>query len=109
CTDVASRTGWGPQLQANLFSAGFGMGATAFEIGDEVPALSGVQNNGDDFPAVQLLTESGAPVGIVAGVDEAYAARTGGIRVGDWDYLSNGNILVVGESRQSADLVDIYG
>lgn len=108
-TATAPRTAWGPKIKANLFGAGFGMGATAFEIGEEVAALAATQNAGDDFPAVQLVTESGAPVGIAAGVDAAYASRPGGIRIGDWDYLSNGNILVVGESRQDQDLIDVYG
>jgi hypothetical protein len=106
---IAGRTSWGPKIKANLFGSGFGMGATAFELGNEVPALAGVQNTDDDFPAVQLVSETGAPIGIVAGADANYASRTGGIRVGDWDYLSNGNVLIVGESRQDQDLVDIYG
>ncbi len=106
---TAGRAAWGPKIKANLFGTGFGMGAVAFEIGEEIPALAATQNNGDDFPAVQIVSESGAPIGVLAGVDATYASRAGGIRIGDWDYLSNGNIVIVGESRQSDDLANLYG
>lgn len=82
------------------------MGATAFDLGLEVPEIAPYQNTGD-WPAVQLLGNAGDPIGIVNGVSVEYGARDGNIRIGDWDYLSNSNIVVVGESRQSADLVDI--
>ena len=106
---IAGRAAWGPKIKANLFGTGFGMGATAFEIGEEVPAFAATENGGEEFPAVQLVTETGAPVGIVAGVDAAYASRPNGIRIADWEYLSNGNIVIVGESRQDDDLLNIYG
>lgn len=106
---TAGRTSWGPKIKANLFGTGFGMGASSYELGDEIPALSATQNGGEDFPTVQLVTETGSPVGVVAGVDATYAERPGNIRIADWDYLSNGNVLIVGESRQDDDLVSIYG
>jgi hypothetical protein len=109
-----ARTSWGPKIKANLFGNGIGMGATSFELGLEVPALLPIENNADgenagDYPTVQLLDNNGAPIGILSGVTDAYAERPGNIRIGDWDYLSNGNIVIVGESRQSADLVSVYG
>ncbi len=105
---VPGHTAWGPKIKANLFGEGVGMGATAYDLGLEVPELAGYNGTGD-WPAVQLLTDAGAPVAIVNGVPETYAAREGDIRIGDWNYLATGNIVIVGESRQSADLVDFYG
>ena len=98
---------WGPKIHANLFGDGVGMGATSFGLGEEVTELAGFINTGD-FPSIQLLSNAGQPLKIVTGVDSTYAARDGDIRIGDWEYLSNSNIVVVGESRQSADLVSIY-
>jgi hypothetical protein len=113
-TAVSGRTAWGPKIKANLFGNGFGMGATAFDLGLEVASMAGIQfdaagANAGDFPGVQLLNNTGGPLGVVSGVSEAYAERSGDIRIGDWDYLSNGNILIVGESRQRDDLVAVYG
>ncbi len=105
---VSGRTSWGPKIKANLFGAGFGMGATAFDLGKEVASQAGYQDKGD-WPAVQLLNDAGGPLGIVSGLSEEYAARDGDVRIGDWDYLANGNLVIVGESRQRPDLVDIYG
>ena len=107
---------WGPKIKANLFGSGIGMGATAFDLALEIEELFDVNTvggdpdvNAGDFPAVQLLTDDGAPIGIpLIGLTDEYAERDGDIRIGDWDYLSNGNIVIVGESRQEADLVDIY-
>jgi len=109
-TPTPGRTSWGPKIKANPFGDGIGMGATAFDLAKEVTELS-PDYNGDfgDFPAVQLLNGDGTPVSIVTGIPAAYHAREGSIRIGDWDYLSSGNIVVVGESRQGADLVDVYG
>jgi hypothetical protein len=105
---VSGRTSWGPKIKANPFGNGIGMGATSFELGIEVTELAGFNETGD-FPAVQLLENDGKPIGIVTGVPAEYAAREGDIRIADWDYLSNGNIVIVGESRQNQDLVDVYG
>ena len=110
---ISGWTSWGPKIKANLFGPGLGMGATSFGLGYEVPEflptnLQADQTEGD-FPSVQLLNNDGTPVSIQAGVSDAYADTAGNIRVGDWDYLSNGNILIVGESRQGTDLVDKYG
>ena len=104
---VSGRTGWGPKVKANPFGDGMGMGVTAFDLGLEVSEFAAYQDSGD-WPAVQLVTDNGDPVGIVNGVPVDYGARAGNIRIGDWDYLSTGNIAIVGESRQTDDLVSIY-
>jgi hypothetical protein len=114
-TPIPPNGSWGPKIKANLFGDGIGMGSTSFTGG---PGESGFNNeiteyanfgDGGDFPTVQLLNNDGQPLGIVAGVTDAYADHPGDIRIGDWDYLSNGNIVIAGESRQSDDLVDLYG
>lgn len=108
---VAGGHSWGPKIKANLFGDGVGMGATSWQLDLEVPALAGYDgNNQGDYPTVQLLSNTGQPIRIDAGVSEAFATRDpGSIRIGDWDYLSNSNIVIVGENRQSADLVDVFG
>jgi hypothetical protein len=108
---VFGGSGWGPKIKANLFGDGIGMGSSSFFLGEEVVAFAAYDDqNSGDFPSVQLLGNEGAPVGILAGVTAAYATRdSGSIRIGDWDYLSNGNLVIAGESRQSDDLVSVYG
>jgi hypothetical protein len=108
---VVGATSWGPKIKANLFGDGLGMGATSFLLGEEVVAFAAYDDqNMGDFPSVQLLGNDGQPAGVLGGVSAAYATQDGGnIRIGDWDYLSNGNILIVGESRQNPDLVNLYG
>lgn len=109
---TSGNAAWGPKIKANLFGDGIGMGATAYGIGIEVPEFKDIQVNpaGDegDFPAVQLLTNDGKPVAIAAGASDAYADADGDIRIGDWEYLANGNVVIVGESRQKDDLVTLY-
>ena len=102
---------WGPKIKANLFGDGVGMGSTSWQLEVEEPLVGEFDgNNQGDYPTVQLLGNSGQPVGIVGGVSPAFAVRdSGSIRIGDWDYLANGNIVIVGESRQNADLVDVFG
>jgi hypothetical protein len=82
------------------------MGATSFGLAVEVPEFLSIniQENGEegDFPSVQMLDDTGAPIGIVSWSD-ADAEPLGDIRIGDWDYLSNGNILIVGEDRQGIE------
>lgn len=105
---IPGNTAWGPKIKANLFGDGFGMGATVYALGGEVPAWAD-WDAGGDWPGVQLLSSGSEPLGIVSGVPADYGATSGNIRIGDWDYLSNGNIVVVGESRQGDDLVNKYG
>ena len=112
-------TGWGPKLHANLFGAGFGLGDTAtFALPFEIPSpyiayfvgSPAPETFSGGFPAVQLVSSDGIPQGNMAGVSAAYANDTllQEIRMGDWEYLANGNIVIVGESRQADDLVNLY-
>jgi len=108
---------WGPKIKANLFGAGFGMGSTAWGLGEAMEEFFDVNTvggdpavNAGDYPAVQLVNEDGTPDGVaLCGVSDAYAEPDGDIRIADWEFLSNGNIVIVGESRQNADLVNVYG
>jgi len=108
---IPGRTSWGPKIKANLFGDGHGMGATSFELGLEVPELANInldEGGGGDFPSIQLLDNAGNPIGIVS-YSDADAEAQGDIRIADWDYLSNGNVVIVGESRQNADLNGKFG
>jgi len=106
-----------PKIKANLFGAGFGMGSWVEGLlAEEIPELYDVNTIGGDsnaveiFPVAQPFNEDGTPEGpVLAGVSDAYAERPGHIRISDWDYLSNGNIVIGGESRQANDLVNVYG
>lgn len=109
---VSGYTAWGPKIKANLFGEGIGMGATAFSLGVEIAELADInidEGGGGDFPAVQLLKNDGTPISVLSGVSDEAAEPEGNIRIGDWDYLSNGNIVIVGESRQGTDLMEKYG
>jgi hypothetical protein len=103
---------WGPKIKANLFGDGIGMGSTSFGLSAEIASFAPYDDgNKGDVPAVQLLDNTGQPVApVLGGVSAAYAvSNDGNIRIADWDYLSNGNLLVVGESRQNDDLINLYG
>jgi hypothetical protein len=105
--------GWGPKIKGNLFGNGIGHGASGG--GDaliaEVPGFETWTAGSGDVPIVQLFDNNAAPISpILTGASAAYAgADTGSIRIGDWDYLSNGNIVIAGDSRQSADYMNLYG
>lgn len=110
-TAIPGRTSWGPKIKANPFGDGIGMGATSFELGLEIPEFADINvdaGGGGDFPAVQLLDNAGNPIGIVSYAD-ADVEPQGDVRIADWDYLSNGNIVIVGESRQNDDLSGKFG
>ena len=121
-----ARTAWGPKIKANPFGTGFGMGATSYAVRDPGSAtgLNGPGNeithlfpinfdqsvNGDGvrvgsaFAPVQLVNNDGTSAGLtLAGGTEADYAPAGGVRIADWHYLANGNIVIVNESRQVAD------
>ncbi len=102
---------WGPKIKANLFGNGFGMGSVSYGLSAEIVALAAWDDaNMGDIPTVQLLNNDGTPVTVLPGVTSSYAtANPGNIRIADWEYLANGNILIMGESRQNDDLVNIYG
>ncbi|MCB1128684.1 MAG: hypothetical protein KDM81_19470, partial [Verrucomicrobiae bacterium] len=102
-TPTPAYPAWGPKIKANLFGNGFGMGATAFDLRLEVPEVTDIEmaaGSSGDWPAVQLMGNNSEPIGIVSGVSVAEATPSGDIRIADWDYLSTGNIVIVGESRQ---------
>ena len=101
-------TSWGPKIKANLFGSGLGMGATSYDLGLEVTEFQAFDAGGD-YPTVQLLAGNGAPGKTVAGLTQIYTQTQGDIRIADWDYLANGNVVIVAESQQQADLVDLYG
>src|SRR5262249_53048818 len=101
------------KIKANLFGPGLGMGASG-SVGAEVPELVdiNVDDGGTgDFGCVQLLNDDGTPSILVplSGYSDADAQPVGNVRIGDWEYLSNGNILIVSESRQGDDLVNRFG
>jgi len=120
-TPAPAHVAWGPKIHANLFGNGIGNGGSAsagldagsvpFGMGFEVPRLLGTHDDNNnsgadfgDFPAVQLLNNDGSKAAnVLSGATEVNAEPQGSIRIGDWEYLSNGNIAIVGESRQVAD------
>lgn len=109
-TPISGYTAWGPKIKANPYGPGIGMGAVAFSLGVEVPELAAINETPGDFPALQLFTDDGGPLSpAIAGLTVEDATPSGNVRIGDWDYLSDGNILVVSESRQGADLVNRFG
>lgn len=106
---IPANTAWGPKIKANPFGDGFGMGATGYDLALEIPTMSDFSGDDGDFPVVQLLNNAGQPLGLVTGVPAPFHQRSGSIRIGDWHYLSTGNVVIAGESRQEADLVDVFG
>ncbi len=108
---VFGGSAWGPKIKANPFGEGVGMGATSYYLSQEVPEFAAWDDaNMGDIPSVQLLDSRGNPVRILVGVSAAYAtSSSSNIRIADWDYLSNSNIVIVGESRQGDDLINLYG
>lgn len=100
--------GWGPKIKADWFGGGFGMGSTAFGFADPtfgVESLADAQmnegNEPGDIPGVQLYDADGAPIlPVRSGVTDEFAEPAGDIRIGDFCFLSNGSIAVVGEVRQ---------
>ncbi len=100
---------YGGKAKGNLFGVGFGFGSAGGEIACEIPELAAIAGSGEDFPVVQLLNNDGTRNASAGGPDVAgilsYSATDtapdGDIRID----LSNGNILLVGESRQVDDWV----
>lgn len=113
--------GWGPKIKANRWGDGMGAGSSDWWAGleiDELAALNAWNTFGfdSDMPLVQLLNNDGTPyqpgavttdgngdvlnLGILGfRTNDVYLA--GSVRIADWDYLSDGNIVIVGESRQN--------
>lgn len=108
-------TGWGPKVEANMFGDGIGFGGSYWWIGLEVAELYDVNlantNSFDnDMPALQLLNNDGTALhaGPMSGrtnlgiltYDPQDVSLPGSIRIADWGWLSNGHIILAGESRQ---------
>lgn len=107
---------FGGKAKANLFGNGFAFCAGCDAIACEIPELFAINNDnlGTEFngsPVVQLLNNDGSRNAAAGGPDvagilsfsDADVEYDGSVRPGDIDYLSNGNILIVGESRQVED------
>jgi hypothetical protein len=117
-TAIGGYTGWGGSWpKANRFGNGLGWSAMCWEIGLEISELFDINMangaGGDDAPYTQLLNNDGTPLrpGVINGMTNlgilaftvADVTPDGSIRCGEIEYLSSGNIAVVGESRQADD------
>jgi len=111
-----SYTAWAAKVKANLFGTGFGLGGSADAIACEIPQFFNIQvdtggTSSGDVPAVQFLNNDGSRDASIGGPDvagiasfsDADAEAAGNIRMGDWERLANGNVVIVGESRQADD------
>lgn len=59
---------------------------------------------------MQLVNNNGTPgAGILAGTDDGQAQPAGQVAPHGMEYLANGNIVIVSESRQDQDFVDRFG
>ncbi|MBM3847285.1 MAG: hypothetical protein FJ405_13510, partial [Verrucomicrobia bacterium] len=114
-TAIPAGTAWGPKLKANRFGGGFGFGATAFAVWQEIPELVDINfqssdESEGDFPMLQLFScEAQTTSPAFGGVTDLEADPPGNMRISDWDFLSNGDIVIATESRQTSDLVDRFG
>ena len=110
---------YGGKLKANQFGNGFMFCAGADAEGCEIPELinintdaAGGPGSSGSSPIVQLLNNDGSRNAAIGGPDvagivsfsDADVEPFGSVRPGDVDFLSNGNLLIVGESRQTNDL-----
>lgn len=107
---------FGGKGKANQFGDGFMFSSGGSDFACEIPELTNI--NIDDgglgtggFPGVQLLNNDGSRNAAIGGPDvagivtfsDADLEPAGSVRPGDVDFLANGNLLIVGESRQVAD------
>ena len=120
-TAIGGYTGWGGSWpKANRFGSGMGWSAMCWEIGYEIDELYDIMMASQqmDCPTTQLLNNDGTPLrpGVISGVTNlgilsftaADVSAGGGeddIRGGELEYLSSGNIAVMGYSRQTDDWV----
>lgn len=128
--------GWAAHLRANRFGNGVAFGTMTWTIGWEVPefyninmndsglACGGATNDAcidscNDEAAWQLLNNDGTPLrpgpingitnsGILMFSDEE-CQPAGDVRVGGLEYLANGNIVIVGDSRKAYDANTRFG
>jgi len=97
----------GVKIKANLFGPGWGIGSYTASV--QTPSLAVAQSLGQT-PILQLFQNDGTPiVPAKCGVPEDFAAAAGDIRIGDFDFLSNGNIVTIGESRQLDENINLFG
>lgn len=109
-----------PKARANRFGSGFVVGGRGDRIGLEIATLFAI--NEDDsgaldvssaasgFPIAQLMNNSGTAVSpvVAMGTDADYQP-VGNVFCHGAEILANGNIVLVGECRQNADLIDRWG
>jgi hypothetical protein len=103
--------GWGPKAKTNWFGPGFGMGAVCYpeDIASVAETYLDV-GGGGSVGLVQLYEADGTPIiPVRCGTTDELNEPEGGGRIGDWDYLSNGNIVIITENRQEEDNVTKYG
>lgn len=109
---------YGGKLKANQFGNGFMFCAGADAQGCEIPELININTDAGggpgasgSSPVVQLLNNDGSRNAALGGPEvagivsfsDADVEPLGSIRPGDVDFLANGNLLIVGESRQVDD------
>jgi len=120
-TAIGGYTGWGGSWpKANRFGNGMGWSAMCWEIGYEIDQLYDIMMASQqmDCPTTQLLNNDGTPLrpGVISGMNNlgilsftaADMSAAGGeddVRGGEIEYLSSGNIVVMGYSRQTDDRV----
>ena len=109
---------YGGKLKANQFGNGFMFCAGADAEGCEIPELLAINTDAGggpgasgSSPIVQLLNNDGSRNATIGGPDvagiisftDAEVEPAGSVRPGDIDFLANGNLLIVGNSRQVDD------
>jgi hypothetical protein len=108
------------RIRANRFGNGILFGTRGDRLGLEIPDFLAINTDdsgpittlttGSGFPVVQLINNDGTPgAGIVTGVNDADAQPTGQVGIHGMEYLANGNIVILSESRQDQALVDQFG
>ena len=104
---------WGAKVKSNAYGPGFGLGG-ACNFGPEsdvqIASLFDACVMGE-IPCVQLYNNDGTPiVPVKCGISEALAKDyEGNVRIGDWDYLSNGNIVIAAECRKALGNSEVFG
>lgn len=118
---MACNTSRGIRIRANHFGSGFVVGGRGDRIGMEIAALYDVNSDaagpvtwatsaGQGFPVAQFVNNNGTAAGPVLSMcNDAEAEASGQIFCHGAEVLANGNIVIVGESRQGSELVDRFG
>ncbi|MFH1741264.1 MAG: hypothetical protein ABIH23_19850 [bacterium] len=98
---------YGAKTKANIFGPGWGVATYAYDVHPDSLAIA---VSAGHVPLLQLFQDDGTPiVPVRCLVPEDFAAAPGDIRVGDWEFLSNGNIVSMGESRQIDENINLFG